>query len=49
MRYAPADLPLGQEASESIGYEALIQSVSGGNVNILGAHSIGHCEEKKFI
>jgi hypothetical protein len=44
--YAPADLPLGQEASKAIEYEALIQGDSGGKVNILGGDSIGHCEEK---
>jgi hypothetical protein len=46
VRYAPADLPLGKEASESIEYEVLIQGDSGGKVNILGGDSIGHCEVK---
>jgi hypothetical protein len=29
--------------------DILIQSDSGGKVNILGGESIGHCEKKKFI
>ena len=45
VRYAPAGLTLGKEASKSIEYETLIQGDSGGKVNILGGDSMGHCEE----
>ena len=35
--------------SENIFLEHNVQGDSGGNVNILGGDSIGHCEEKELI
>jgi hypothetical protein len=35
--------------SENTFLEHNVQGDSGGNVNILGGDSIGHCEEKELI